>query len=98
MRNLVLIVSLVVVGCGGSDEEVDGAEARCTRMRDRLVELSLADSVDVDRSAHRAAMVRALGPDLVHACERSMNGEQIECVLGAADSTAAMACATARNH
>ena len=39
--------------------------------------------------------VQTLGAELVHACERSMNAEQVNCVLGAADSTAAMACVTA---
>jgi hypothetical protein len=64
-------------------------------MRDRLVELTLADAAGVDQTAHRGAMVRALGSELVHACERSMHAEQVNCVLGAADSTAAMACVTA---
>jgi hypothetical protein len=101
MRNLILMVSLAVVGCGGcgsSCEEIDESATRCIRMRDRLVELSLADAAGVDQTAHRGAMVRALGSAFVHACESSVNAEQVNCVLGAADSTAAMTCVTATDR
>jgi len=101
MRKLILMVSLAVVGCGGcgsSYEEIDESAIRCIRMRDRLIELSLADAAGVDQTAHRDALVRSLGSELVHACESSMNAEQVNCVLGAADATAAMTCVTATDR
>ena len=100
MRRSIMKLTTAIVAlcsCGGASEEPAGSATRCSRMRDRLVELNLADTAGVDHTAHRRAMLRASGAELVRACERAMTADQIDCVLGAADAAAALACAT-RTH
>jgi hypothetical protein len=95
MQNWMLVATLMVIGCGGGldGEGSDGTRAaRCARMRDRVVELSLADATGVDGAAHQAALRRALGPELVRACERAMTDRQVDCVLSAAGPAETHAC------
>jgi len=101
-RPIVKLAAAIVAlcSCGGAREEPAESTTQCPRMRDRLVELSLADTGGVDHvasAAHRRARLRAASVELVRACERALTVEQIDCVLEAADLTAAMAC-VARTH
>lgn len=85
---------LLLSSCAGGGDEGDGesAEARCTRVRDRLVELKLDDTSVADRAAHAKAMRSALGDDFVTRCASSLSDAQRTCVLEATDSLAAAAC------
>ena len=91
---MVLCLGWCVGGCSGDGlEEREPPSSRCRRAVDHLIELELADVTTVDRSAHRAAMQRALGPELRRACEDSFTTGQVDCVLDAMDASQASACA-----
>lgn len=94
-------------GGGNADDEGDlgNVEKRCLRMRDHLIDIRLqptgpassASSLDVDRAnsvavQHRAALTAALGEDFARRCASSMSIAQIDCVLGAEDNEAVIAC------
>jgi hypothetical protein len=81
---------LFLVACGGGGDE--SVEARCERVRDRLVDLELADAAAVDRAAHAKAMRNALGRDFVARCASSLTDSQRDCVLAARDAASASAC------
>lgn len=81
-----------LVACGGEREDTDQSTHACERVRDRLVDLRLADATGIDRKAHRETMRRAMGSDFVARCESSMTRSQIDCVLQAADAASAREC------
>jgi hypothetical protein len=91
---LLVLVALSSFQCGSASEEDDVTEraARCERVRDRLIELRLADATGVDRSAHKAAMQRTLGAEFIDRCASEMTAAQIDCTLGASDVAGAAAC------
>ena len=101
VKGMVLATALlVVVGCGGEEDEVAEVAARCTRMRDHLIDLRLqrdgstrAASV---RDQHRAALTAALGDDFAGRCARNMSRAHVDCVLDAPDQDAAIACSSVR--
>jgi hypothetical protein len=96
MGCVLVIVLSVIVGCDGGEEEEGISTRRCEQVRDRLVDLRLADAAGVDRAAHRAAMTAALGTDFVTSCTHTLSSAQIRCVLDARDRGAADACASSR--
>ena len=86
-----------MTGCGGSGKAgpppVD--EARCTELRDHLVELRLNASrtEDLDRGQHRTALVAALGTGFVGQCVNFTTDKEANCILAATDEAAATRCA-----
>jgi hypothetical protein len=86
------IVFLFVLACA----EEPTAAKRCEQVRDRVIELRLADAVAVDRNAHRSALEHALGEDFVSSCRNNLTAMQQKCVLKAQDSASADACASVR--
>ena len=89
-RAFTIATLALLAACSDSDDE-RAQHSVCERMRDHLVELRLA-TVGHDREAHREVMRRAVGTDVVEACERSMSDDQVTCVLNAYDAAAAAAC------
>lgn len=97
-RALLATVLLALVGAVSACNETEDIKASCTKARDHLIELRLADASGVDRDAHRAAMKHALGDSFVSSCQRSMSSAQVRCVLSAKNSAAATACVAARDQ
>jgi hypothetical protein len=102
---LASVLSLLILGCnGGGDDEGDdnSVEKRCLRMRDHLIDVRLqptaaGSDVDVARAnsiaaQHREALTAALGEDFAQRCASTMSIAQIDCVLGAEDNEAVVAC------
>ncbi len=95
MGRLACLVVLVAA-CGGGDEDDERRTLPlCERVRDRVVELRLADATNVDHDAHRTAMRAALGPEFIKRCEAEMSDVQIRCVLDAPDHSAVSGCSVA---
>jgi hypothetical protein len=70
--------------------------ARCTQLRDHLVELRLRNTgMDVDVDAHRQAMKHALGDRFVASCEQGMSSSELKCALAAKELRAATSCSGA---
>ena len=90
MDRLALITILICAACG-ADEPTD--EQRCEQVRDRLIDLRLADATNVDVKAHREVMRRALGNDFIARCATKLTIAQQRCVIEARDSASATACA-----
>jgi len=91
MGRFVLVV-IFASGCSRS-EEVDETQ-RCEQVRDRIVDLRLANATNVDIKAHRVAMRDALGTDFVTSCKSGMTPSQQQCVLEARDLVTATACSS----
>jgi hypothetical protein len=89
---LVLLLS-IGSACGAEEPTV---EQRCEQVRDRLIELRLANATGVDVKAHREAMRTTLGRDFVESCATKLSMAQQRCVLEARDSETAVACAQPR--
>lgn len=83
---------LLLSSCGGADEE-ESAGSECERVRDRLIQLKLADASGVDEQAHRNAMKTALGDDFLEQCNTALSSAERDCVLNATDAATAQACA-----
>jgi hypothetical protein len=98
-------------GGGNADDEGDlnDVEKRCLRMRDHLIDMRLqtaapassGSALDVERAnsiavQHRDALIAALGEDFGQRCASSMSISQIDCVLGAEDNEAVIACSAPR--
>ena len=93
MRCRVLL--LFLVGCTGGDNQ-PAEVGRCTKLRDHLVQLQVADihvATGIDREAHRRALSKALGDDFATACASKLTEAQVDCALAAEDPTTAAACA-----
>lgn len=89
MHRFALITILICCACGA--DEPTGKQ-RCEQVRDRIVDLHLADATSVDVKAHRAALRRALGDDFIASCATNLTTAQQRCVLGARDAASATAC------
>jgi hypothetical protein len=87
---MVLFASFAASCTGGAD--IEPPDKQCERMREHLIDVKLADAMEVDRGAHAAAMRSALGSDFVSRCVETMSDKQRECVLKAVDSAATNAC------
>ncbi len=86
------MVSLVI-GCGGDEsDEAERSPSRCEQLREHLISIQLADASQIDMSAHRDAMRRALGSGFITSCESTMSEPQVKCALDAADAQALTAC------
>ncbi len=96
MRCRVLLLFLLgCVGCVGGDNQ-PAAVDRCTKLRDHLVQLQVADihvATGIDREAHRRVLSHALGDDFATSCASKLTEAQVDCALEAADAVAAAACA-----
>jgi hypothetical protein len=88
MRWTFLAFALFFVGCANGESDAQ----RCERVRDRLVELRLANAVEVDRDGLRKTMRDALGDDFIARCREQMTAKQRSCVLDAADLPTATGC------
>lgn len=80
-RSLLVAVTLVA-GCTDHGGTVD--RDGCTRLRDHVVDLRLADGASElgsDVEQHRRAMKQALGEEFIEHCVRTMSYEQLECSL-----------------
>ena len=86
-----MVVALLFVFLGCADEN-EGVPKQCERVRDRLIDLQLADAMHVNRDAHRAVLRNALGPQFVSRCAESLTAKQRRCVIDARDLTSAQAC------
>jgi len=84
----------VFVACGTDDEEISTAATPCERLRDRLVELRMAEARNVDVEAHQAAMKQALGEKFLAACAKDLSPSQTNCAIAAPDSNGAAQCAS----
>ena len=93
MMGRVLVVLAMLSACAGNEET---AAERCNRVRDKVVDLRLANAAQVDREAHRKTLRAALGEQFIDSCRTSMSTKQQRCVLGAADLEAATACTASR--
>jgi hypothetical protein len=88
-----IAILLGAVGCSSSSTELEVDRARCTRLRDHLVELRLSDAgADVDVVAHRLAMKQALGDGFISTCERNLSASELTCALKAQELRAATSC------
>jgi hypothetical protein len=96
--NKFLFVTLAfVVGCDGDEDEASLPLTPCEQLRDHLIDLRLADAVNVDNAAHHEALRTAMGSDFVASCSKLGDGE-IRCALQASDSTTAAACASTKRE
>jgi hypothetical protein len=84
-----IIVSIVIAACTAEEPTPD---QRCERVRDRLIDLRLANATGVDIAAHRAALKNALGDSFIESCKTTLTVAQQQCVLDARDAFAANAC------
>jgi hypothetical protein len=94
MRANVSLLIVLMMGCGGGDDDATVARTKCESLRDHLVELRLATATNVDVAAHRAAMRKAMGNTFITDCESKLSARAVDCALHATDSTAAAACST----
>ena len=81
-----LIALVLLVGACADQEIVD--RAGCTRLRDHVVDLRVADAAGElggDVAQHRRAMNQALGEDFVANCVQAMSYQQLECSLKLTD-------------
>lgn len=81
MRRVLVAIILCAAACS-DHETVD--RAACTRLRDHVVDLRLADSSSAlgkDATQHRAAMKQALGDAFIDNCVQTMSYEQLDCSL-----------------
>lgn len=93
---MLLGVGLGTVACSAKEPE-EAEPDLCERVRDHLIELRLAEAVQVDREAHRVVLRRALGPDFSERCLRSISYEQGICILRALDGNAAAECSAPKS-
>ena len=91
LRSIVCAWVVLIAGCGGRDDEA-APSARCESLRDHLVELRLAQATNVDKAAHRVAMLKALGDTFVADCQTKLGASEVDCALNATDTAAAAAC------
>lgn len=92
-RFFVSLVGLsVAIACGTADETGAPSAADCTRLRDHVIELRLADASGVDRAAHRDAMERALGASFVDSCTSKLSAREVRCARTAQDAESLRAC------
>lgn len=78
----VVVISLWLVAACSEQHSVD--RDGCTRLRDHVVDLRLADSsneLGADAAQHRAAMKQALGDGFIDNCVQTMSYEQLDCSL-----------------
>jgi len=84
-----LLVLICVGGCGTEDaDEAPPPMTRCEQLREHLVDLRLAGVVSIDREAHRAAQLAAMGSDFLASCAR-LPDASITCALEAPDGATA---------
>jgi hypothetical protein len=77
-----LIALVLLVGACTDHDVVD--RAGCTRLRDHVVDLRVADAAGElggDVAQHRRAMKQALGEDFIANCVQAMSYEQLACSL-----------------
>ena len=86
--------ALIVIALTACAADEPTTEQRCAQVRDRLIDLRLANATGVDIKAHRAAMAEALGDDFIQNCKTRLTIAQQQCVLRARDSAAATDCST----
>lgn len=87
----IALIAILICGACGADEPTE--DKRCEQVRDRLIDLRLADATNVDVKAHRAVLRRALGNDFVATCRTKLTTAQQRCVIEARDYAVATACA-----
>lgn len=88
----ILLVLIVVAACGNEqDNEVELTP--CEQLREHLIDIRLADAVNVDKESHREAMRQALGRDFLSRCSQ-LGDAAVTCALVAPDSASAAACST----
>jgi hypothetical protein len=92
MGRLMFTVALSMLASCAAEEPTP--QRRCEQVRDRLIELRLANATGVDIQAHREAMKNALGDAVVASCTSNLTVSQQQCVLKARDSAAATVCST----
>ncbi len=89
----VLCVAVWATGCGAADDGDDRA-TRCTKVRDHLISLRVANVRSESREAHRTAFEKALGGEFMARCQRAVDDRDADCILAARDVQAAAACHT----
>ena len=88
-------IAVFVAACA-AHQETDSAEARCSSLRDHLVDLRIREvrgpAAGLDLEAHRSALRRALGSSFVDTCAAHMSDAQITCALSATTLRASTEC------
>jgi len=72
----------------------------CTRMRDHIIDLRLADFSNIkdsdgktiDVSGHRSALTNALGDSFINECAEKMTASELKCQLEARSDSSASDC------
>lgn len=90
MRTLVFALVLAA-GCSSDDGEEILTVSPCERLREHLIDLRLADAMNVDKDAHREAFRTALGADFLASCSK-LDEDAVTCAISAADAHTAAAC------
>lgn len=72
-------------------EEAGPSRAKCVQLRDRIVELRLADVPPNDVVMHRQALLGSLGESFVEQCQE-LTAAEAKCAFAAKDSTSIAAC------
>ena len=86
-------VALLVVlgfGCATSGDEAP-SNASCTRVREHVVDLRVADLPVEDRATHRAALLEAQDESFRTRC-RELSNSQLDCALEARDQASLVSC------
>jgi len=100
MTSFLLVVGSLV-SCATHAEQIDKHD-ECTRMRDHMVDLRTtgfdsvrtSDGKPIDLSAHREALLNAMGPSFVDNCVARMSDDELNCSKNATDITALRRCAS----
>lgn len=82
-----LILAVTTSACTNSEPVL---QSRCERVRDRIVDLQLADE-DLQRDEHAHVLRRALGDQFLATCA-GMSPARTECILAATTPKAALDC------
>ena len=94
MRARVAVILWGLASCGSRDE-AGPSRARCEQLRDRIVELRLADVPPNDVAMHRQALVGALGERFVEDCQQ-LTAAEATCAFAAKDSASIAACSKSK--
>jgi len=98
MRSLssYLRVAILITATSCARDVEETQRHKCTRFRDHLVDLRVADlpaaRQDSVAAAHREAMTQALGDGFVATCVQNIGNADLDCALAARDVVTASSC------
>lgn len=88
---LTLALGFVLLTACGDDQAEEKQLTRCEQLREHVIDVRLADAVQVDKDAHREVLRQSLGTEFLGGCEK-LSKEVVDCGLAAADSSTLAAC------